>query len=466
MIKQQTLFCLVLIWLISTTSNAQSDSTIFTYRAYLLNLLKYHPIAKQADLKVKLGEAELLAAKGNFDPVLNSDWKEKNFDDKLYYKQFRNRLQIPTNLGVNIVGGYENTEGVFLNPENKTDQYGLWNIGIEVNVLQGLLTDERRTALRQAKIFQNIVASQRQIMLNELLFKASKAYLNWQRYHAIEQVINENIKIANTYFRNTKQAYINGEKTAMDTLEAAIILQDRIVLQQKNSLVLVKARQNIENYLWFNHLPLALKAATRPESTEQLFEGTSPSNINTLMQNHPQIVEKLNKQAFYEVAQRWKREKLKPKLKLKYNPLLATTNEGTTPTYSFSDFTWGFDFSMPLFLRKERAALQQGQLKLEAIRLDIQNKQNELQNKIEGSLQQQALLQQQRSLLQNNVNGYKKLLDAENEKFLYGESSVFLLNKRQEKYINGQLKLIELRVKLQTEVLNYLYYTNGLIGKF
>ena len=63
------------------------------------------------------------------------------------------------------------------------------------------------------------------------------------------------------------------------------------------------------------------------------------------------------------------------------------------------------------------------------------------------------------------MEGYRLLLDGENEKFRFGESSVFLLNKRQEKYINGQLKLIELNIKLQVELLNYLYYSNGLIEK-
>ena len=38
----------------------------------------------------------------------------------------------------------------------------------------------------------------------------------------------------------------------------------------------------------------------------------------------------------------------------------------------------------------------------------------------------------------------------------------FLLNKRQEKYIEGQLKLIDLTNKLQKERLNYLLSSNQL----
>jgi hypothetical protein len=55
------------------------------------------------------------------------------------------------------------------------------------------------------------------------------------------------------------------------------------------------------------------------------------------------------------------------------------------------------------------------------------------------------------------------LLEGENDKFRFGESSVFLLNKRQEKYIDGRMKLVDSQIKLQQEFLDYLYYTNALI---
>ena len=87
-----------------------------------------------------------------------------------------------------------------------------------------------------------------------------------------------------------------------------------------------------------------------------------------------------------------------------------------------------------------------------------------MQNKIESGWQQLLLLQEQLILLSNNVENYKRLLDGENEKFNYGESSVFLLNKRQEKYINGQLKLIETYIKRQMELLNFLYFSNQLVN--
>lgn len=444
---------------------AQSDSTnVLTYKEYLENILYYHPIAQKADLRMTLAEAEMMGAKGNLDPDIISNWNQKNFDDKLYYRQYQAKLKLPTRLGLDVVGGYENTEGYFINPENKTDDFGLWHLGVEANVLQGFFVNERKTALEQAKVFQDLAKNERQIILNDLVYNASGAYLIWQQYEYFKEVLTENKTIASTYFENTKQSFFGGEKTAMDTLEAFIILQDATILIQKNELGLIKSRQNIENYLWYNEMPVALQESTKPESYKNTIFTVAKVFENSDLSNHPMILAAVNKLSYLEIEQRLKREKLKPKLKIKYNLLPATSQNSIAPNFSINDYKWGFDFSMPLLLRSARANVQIGEVKIQESQLDIQNKQNELKNKIESSWQYQEVLRNQLSLLSENVDSYKRLLDGENEKFNYGESSVFLLNKRQEKYTNSQLKLIETYIKQQIELLNFLYFSNQLIN--
>lgn len=453
---------ILLFFCTSVYCQGQENNVELSYEEFLENLLNYHPIAKQANLRLGLGKAELLAAKGNLDPTINSNWNQKNFNDKLYYRQYQAKFIIPTPLGIDVVGGYENTNGVFQNPENTTDAFGLWHLGVEVNILQGLIVNERKIALMQAKVFQNLVENEQKIVLNELLYDATSAYVTWQQYYFTKIVLTENISIANTYLDNTKVAFENGEKTAIDTLEAFILYQDAISFLQKNELGLIKSKQSLENFLWFDEAPIRLQETTIPEDYKNaFFENVNFDNTN--LSNHPIIMASINKLNYFEIEQKLKREKLKPKLKIKYNPLLATSENSIVPNFVASDYKWGFEFSMPLLYRTERANIQRGEIKINETELDIQNKRNELQNKIESSLLQQIQLQQQLALLNQNVENYKRLLDGENEKFTFGESSVFLLNKRQEKYIDGQIKLIELYIDSQIELLNYLFYSNQLI---
>ncbi|MEP7268465.1 MAG: TolC family protein [Saprospiraceae bacterium] len=444
---------------------AQSDTTIFTYQEYIENITKYHPIVKKADLKLKFGEAEIVKAKGNFDPTILSDWSEKNFDGKQYYRIYQTKLRIPTPIGLDIVGGYEKTNGVFLNPENATGQNGLWHLGIELDILQGFLVNERRNTLEQSKVFQELVNNERQILLNDIIYDGSTAYFQWQLYHHFKIVLTENQELGKRYVDNTKQSYLGGEKTAMDTLEAFILYQDAILMAQKNEMELIKSRLVVENYLWYEDAPVSLQQRTIPEDYQKSYFINAGKWTDTIaVTNNPILLASLYKLSMLELEQKLKREKLKPKLKVKYNPLLKTTPSSIAPIYSFENYTWGFVFSMPLLFRNERANIQQGEVKISEIELDIQNKRNELQNKIESTWRQLPILQDQIDLSINNANNYKQLLDGEFDKFRFGESSVFLLNKRQEKYITSQLKLIDMKIKQQTEKLKFLYLTNQLLN--
>lgn len=458
-------FCFfILLFFVSSICNGQADSSsTLSYREYIENIVLFHPVAKMANLKSKFAEAEWMSSKGYLDPVLKASWLQKELNDKLYYRQYQGKLKIPTKLGIDFVGGYERNDGTFLNPENKTDKFGLWNVGIEVNVLQGLITNERRTAISQARIFQNLANNEQQIIINDLLFTASFAYLQWQLYVHSQEVLSDNIDIAQIYFNNTKRSFFGGEKTAMDTLESFIMHQDAIIRAQKNNLNLIISKQQVENFLWFNDIPMQLETSVMPENFRNpIFNLFGELNIANPLLNHPIISAKENKQSYLRTELKLKREKLKPKLKIKYNPLLSTSENSISPSYSTTDYKWGVDFSMPLFLRTERAAIQKGNLKLQDIALDIENKKNQFQNKLDASRLKQVVLRKQLDLLAQNVEGYELLLLGENEKYKYGESSVFLLNKRQEKFINGKLKLIQLQIKSQNELLRYLYYSNGL----
>lgn len=443
---------------------SQAEGDTLTYEYFIQTVLDHHPFAKKANLKVTFGEAEMLKAKGNFDPSLFSHWSEKNFDDKLYYRQYAGHFRAPTPLGVDIVGGYENTLGDFLNSENFTDPNGLWHIGVELDVLQGLFINERSTILKQARRYQHLAKNEQQIMANELLYNASYAYLQWQLFYYFGEVLKENAELASKYFENTRDAFLGGEKTAMDTLEAHILHQDAIIELQKNELKLIKTILILENYLWYENEPIALQNDTKPELYfHQIWEIKDVPRDPFKLDNNPQIAASINKLSILEIEQRLKREKLKPKLKLKYNPLLSTSANGISPNYSIDNYSWGFVFSMPLLYRSERGNIQQGEIKMAELNLDIESKRNELSNKIETSRQQLALLQEQQILIEQNTENYRMLLEGENEKFRYGESSVFLLNKRQEKYITTRIKLIDNHIKLQLERLKYLYYTNRLI---
>ena len=104
----------------------------------------------------------------------------------------------------------------------------------------------------------------------------------------------------------------------------------------------------------------------------------------------------------------------------------------------------GLKVSMPIFNRKAKGDLELLDLKIVDTNYKFRQKVQELKNKI---INYQSLLlnsKQQVNINQSVVTNYKNLLNAENEKFRFGESSIFLLNSREQKLISSQIKLIKL----------------------
>ncbi|MBT8233871.1 MAG: hypothetical protein KJN84_14660, partial [Bacteroidia bacterium] len=60
---------LLVLILVPLKNMAQVDSTTITYQEYIAAVLKFHPIAKKAELKIRQGDNALLSAKGNLDPT-------------------------------------------------------------------------------------------------------------------------------------------------------------------------------------------------------------------------------------------------------------------------------------------------------------------------------------------------------------------------------------------------------------
>ena len=146
---------------------------------YLGYVKKFHPIVKQAKLISSKGEAKLLKARGGFDPKIEVNFDKKLFKQTRYYNKLNNTFKIPTWYGVEIKANYETNDGIYLNPELKTPKEGLLGAGISMSLMKGLLINDRMAALKQAKLFNLQTKQEQKILINKIIFDATKTYFKW-----------------------------------------------------------------------------------------------------------------------------------------------------------------------------------------------------------------------------------------------------------------------------------------------
>ena len=115
---------------------------------------------------------------------------------------------------------------------------------------------------------------------------------------------------------------------------------------------------------------------------------------------------------------------------------------------------------MPLFLRKERANLKLSSLKLDDLVLAQEQTRLELGNKIDALNAQKNSLTKQKQLTKQMVEDYKILFEGEQKKFDAGESSLFLVNSREAKWLDAVQKFIGIEQAEQKTKLSYYFLVN------
>ena len=96
---------------------------------------------------------------------------------------------------------------------------------------------------------------------------------------------------------------------------------------------------------------------------------------------------------------------------------------------------------MPLRLSQARANFTQAKLKIEYTKFQQNNKQRFLENKIREQFNILTQLKNQISIQQNLYENLNILLKGEQARFENGESSLFLINSREQKRIETLQKL-------------------------
>ncbi|GEC77775.1 TolC family protein [Flavobacterium aquatile] len=436
-------FLLFTTWVSAQEKNLQE----LTYNEYLGFVKKYHPMVKSANLEVTSAQANLMMARGGFDPKIEVDFDKKQFKDTEYYSLLNSSFKIPTWYGIEVKAGFDNSEGVYVNPQNTLPNQGLTSLGISVPLGQGLLINQRMADLRKAKIQIQLSQAERKLQAIEVLYNASVAYFNWKRNYSEVQLYTEYLQNAEIRFKGVSSLIINGDKPAIDSVEAGIIVRNRKLNLEDSQLKLMKSKLELSNFLWLeNNVPLELQDTIIPEENlENTIKETLKTNellVETIsIENHPKINSLQSKLGILEVERQLKANSLLPKIDVGYSYLSEPNYWDDT---NFDNYKVGVNFSFPLFLRKERGGLQLAKFKIQDTQYDLDLERVQLKNKITTQQTEINSLERQRKLISDLVKDYNTMLSSEERLFSFGESSIFLINSRENNLVSSQLSELSL----------------------
>lgn len=459
----------LILLLLSHVVSAQ-DSLVFSYRDYYEQILAHHPVIRLSNLITESAQRELLIAKGGLDPTIQGTFDRKVYKEKKYFDRGDVYLKVPVWLaGADLKLGYDRNVGETLSDDVRTGPEGISYLGLTVPIGQGLLIDQRRATLRQAKVFQDLADAERVKMINKIILTSAKDYWTWYFSYQQYQLSADFYDLAQVRYGATQRRAELGEAAAIDTVEALVILQDRQVTLDQAILELRNAKLLLSNHLWSQEegpLELPEEAIPQPSAGRILANDELDQLLQLARQQHPELIKFEFKRQQLRIDERLGRDMLKPSLNFNasalYKGLTLNGAESKTGISNLGDnYKVMVDLYFPLFLRKERGKLQQ--IRIKQLQNDLEQKQvqREVLNEINTAFNDVKTLEAQIRTQESAARNQELLLRTEASKFELGESSLFLVNSRESKLNEFRVKVASLRAKYE-KALAVLLFASGI----
>lgn len=457
LLKYSILFTVLLL----TISVKGQDSLKTLSAKQLMEIVKqFHPVAKQADIFIEKAKADVTIAKGMFDPVLKNESAQKTFDGIDYYYYTQPELSIPTWFGVEVSAGIEYLSGNRTDPMETRGETSYF--GISVPLAKNLIMDKRRAALQTAKIFREASVIEKRNILNNLLLDAMKTYWQWVQQYQVYKILTDAVKVNEKRVELVNMAYRLGDRPAIDTTEALTQLQNFEMLKSQASLDFQNTGLELSIYMWTANIqPFNLPVSIIPGDdllTSTITVASIPELNNLLdaaRKNHPELVIYNYQLDVLGVEKKLKFQELLPTINFRYNQLGKGYDVLKTATGSLfeNNFQYGLSFGIPLRLSQGRGEYRKAKLKITETQLQQNQKQLQVENKVKSYYNEIVTLKLQIALQEKAYNNFMILQRGEEIRFQSGESSLFLINARENKTLEALQKLQELKTNYyKTEI--------------
>ncbi|NBB88737.1 MAG: TolC family protein [Bacteroidetes bacterium] len=446
-------------------SQSESTSPILYVEEYIAQVQDQYPLLELADIQTEIGDANLLKSKGAFDVTLETNFNQKFFSETNYYRIFNGGAEWQSPYAFKLQSGVDLADGIFLNPERNFPESGLGYLGISLPIGRGLLIDKARAGLQDARLFRELQLQKRLQLRNEVMAQALDAYFEWVQSNELYQTYKEITKAARDRYRFVILAYEGGDLSPIDTLEAS--MQWR---QRKLELTAAQNKRRTAEARIQNFTPsFDLQNWSSPSFNEiaALWQTRSDEFWENSLLEHPKILDLQIQRERILVDQKLAREYLKPKVDIKYQ-WLSSLNQIQTgdinSTLSPNDYTWGISFSYPIPMRAARGKLQINKIKQFENQFKITQLRQELNARMKALLEIQSNFEDILKEYNILIEDFRRLLQAERNLFELGESSLFLVNTRENRLLSAQITYINLQYSAFKNLLNLAKTSGNLEG--
>ncbi|MBL8176091.1 MAG: TolC family protein [Bryobacterales bacterium] len=415
---------------------AAAHGEVLSLRDVLQSVEKSYPPLLAALQEKQAAEGDLLSAMGRFDTTFRARF---DTDQIGFYDNERIDLgfeQATTKWGSSYFGGWRLGEGSFAPYDGKLDtrSYGEFRAGMRLPLLRDRSIDSRRADVRKADLNRRLAALSIDQQKIVILQTATRRYWEWvaagRRYAVAEQLLDLAMK------RNDilKESVRLGQTPAIEVAE-----NERAILQRRSQLV------EAERALQLATIDLSLFYRTpdgkpRMAAAEQLPGGfpeqsaLTPEQISddieTALRRRPEVERLIVQRRQTEVDAALGKNQRLPNVDV----LLSFTREGGTGAVRRgpTELKGSLIFELPLQRRAAEGRILNAEARLNQIEQRQQFTSDQITAEVQDAISAVQTAYRRARLIGEEVQVARQLEDAERTKFDLGDSTLFLVNLREQ----------------------------------
>lgn len=447
------------------------SSSVFSHQAntlpieeVLLSVDKYYPEIKIAFLKINKAQGDYVNALGQFDPSLNALVNSQPIGG--YINNYGDtELRIPTLYnGLKLFAGYRNGQGDWpiYSQNYLTNSGGEYRAGLSFPLLRDRFIDKERAGLLTKAEKISMRKYDAEAIKITIYQQTIKAYWQWVEAGLQLNRYNQLLQLAKLRQKAIEKRANEGD---LPTLAIAENLQQIVQREQlRNQGEMAFKQAAIQLSLYYrdkdghpklaaeNKLPLSL-----------LKKPLKESEVFAQLNKHPAI----KQLAVYSKI-------VKLKLDLAQNEMLPNLDAtvSTFKQYGSGGYPLlipeaamvGVSFKLPLYRREAKGKIISAQSELQQVNAEMKFLFEQLKNELSKLFIGINIYRQQVLLLEKELKLAQQLQSAEIKKFNAGDSTLFLVNQREQLAVQVALNWNNARVKLVEMTDLARFFSNTLVS--
>lgn len=445
---------------------------IISLQQVLSSASQHYPKILEAKQKLQQAKAERLSTEGAFDIKFKqkAQVRTSGFYDGAYTNQ--SIVKPLRQANAKVFAEYRLSEGDFPIYEDQfiTQDRGEIGVGVSFSLLQNRDIDANRVAISNADLGLTLQTFKQQAVLNDVLFSASLAYMEWLSAMQQLDVYKQLLDNAKTRQAGIEERIKLGFSAKIDLLdnEQNVLKREALVLKAEND---VRMRAAALSLYWRDASGKPKMVLSEQPTMPNAVAETALDNVTQLITHaiasHPdiqyvdnQILQHKNNRKLFE-------NELLPKVDVVMKAS-RDFGSGSQTREGFETYV-GLEFSMPLEQRKSRGKLNKTQAKLKELSYLRQRLIEELGLVLQQSKMKYTNARAQAAITLRRSDIAIELMQQEQERFNQGDSDIFKLNLREEDTAEARIDAItaELQQVLTSiEMLGQAYKIDDLLPSF